>query len=173
MIKAIPDAVKPFVDYTNGTDIHPTDLENILPEDPHGWEYCNFRLEYPIGNPSYPNTSRPLFPIEEDKEEMSAAVKLLVGIALVIVAEFFHGVQFVYEAKYLTKYNLPPGHPLLWRWSTQKYRRYVGRTSPDLCRGQRRLDYLLDPWKYVLHCRLQLCRNHGDEGADSYHSCGT
>ena len=86
---------------------------------------------------------------------MSAAVRLLVGIALVIVAEvfyhecskymhfqlgensdnkvilcqrmscinqysrqrgsfllflsqFFHGVQFVYEAKYLTKYNLPP-----------------------------------------------------------------
>ena len=22
--------------------------------------------------------------------------------------QFFHGVQFVYEAKYLTKYNLPP-----------------------------------------------------------------
>ena len=68
----------------------------------------------------------------EKEEEMSAAVRLLVGIALVVVAEvilqilkrqrlfdccakaqnisfqFFHGVQFVYEAKYLTKYNIPP-----------------------------------------------------------------
>ena len=35
MIKAIPDAVKPFVDYTiNGTDIHPDSLGNILPDDP-------------------------------------------------------------------------------------------------------------------------------------------
>ena len=33
--KAIPDAVKPFVEYTvNGTDVHPNGLENILPEDP-------------------------------------------------------------------------------------------------------------------------------------------
>ena len=33
--KAIPDAVKPFVEYTvNGTDVHPNDLESILPEDP-------------------------------------------------------------------------------------------------------------------------------------------
>ena len=23
-------------------------------------------------------------------------------------SQFFHGVQFVYEAKYLTKYNIPP-----------------------------------------------------------------
>jgi len=108
MIKAIPDAVKPFVDYTiNGTDIHPDSLGNILPDDPHGWEYCNFRLEYP--EKVKPINLRPLDVFEEDGgEEMSAAVKLLVGIALVIVAEFFHGVQFVYEAKYLTKYNIPP-----------------------------------------------------------------
>jgi len=106
MIKAIPDAVKPFVDYTiNGTDIHPDGLGNILPDDPHGWEFCNFRL----GVPTFSSiVTRPLDPLEEDSEEMSAAVKLLVGIALVIVAEFFHGVQFVYESKYLTKYNLPP-----------------------------------------------------------------
>ena len=33
--KAIPDAVKPFVEYTvNGTDVHPNGLETILPEDP-------------------------------------------------------------------------------------------------------------------------------------------
>merc|ERR1711934_1086981 len=89
LIKAIPDAVKPFVDYTiNGTDSHPNSLGNILPDDPHGWEYCNFRLEVPQ-NPV--SSSKPLNPFQEDEEEMSAAVRLLVGIALVIVAEFFHG----------------------------------------------------------------------------------
>jgi len=109
MIKAIPDAVKPFVDYTiNGTDIHPDSLGNILPDDPHGWEYCNFRLGVPQFFPLHPNNTRHLEDFLEDGDEMSAAVKLLVGIALVIVAEFFHGVQFVYEAKYLTKYNIPP-----------------------------------------------------------------
>ena len=39
IIKSIPDAVKPFIDYTinvdvNGTDIHPNGGENILPSDP-------------------------------------------------------------------------------------------------------------------------------------------
>jgi len=112
VIKAIPDAVKPFVEYTvNGTDVHPNGLESILPEDPHGWEWCNGRLRVPesyvpdIPLPLIPNPA-PLIP--EEEEEMSAAVRLLVGIALVVVAEFFHGVQFVYEAKYLTKYNIPP-----------------------------------------------------------------
>jgi len=113
LIKAIPDAVKPFVDYTvdaNGTNTGPGSLGNILPDDPHGWEYCNYRLEGPFPPPPshlHLNTTHRLNEGEEE-EEMSAAVRLLVGIALVIVAEFFHGVQFVYEAKYLTKYNLPP-----------------------------------------------------------------
>jgi len=110
LIKAIPDAVKPFVDYTiNGTDSHPNSLGNILPDDPHGWEYCNYRLEGPFPPPpSHLNFNTTRLHEAEGEEEMSAAVRLLVGIALVIVAEFFHGVQFVYEAKYLTKYNLPP-----------------------------------------------------------------
>ena len=30
------------------------------------------------------------------------------GSFLLFLSQFFHGVQFVYEAKYLTKYNLPP-----------------------------------------------------------------
>ena len=30
------------------------------------------------------------------------------GNFLLFLSQFFHGVQFVYEAKYLTKYNLPP-----------------------------------------------------------------
>merc|ERR1712158_91128 len=108
MIKAIPDAVKPFVDYTvNGTDIHPDSLGNILPDDPHGWEYCNFRLEAPTTYWNMNATALKVFE-NDDSEEMSAAVRLLVGIALVVVGEFFHGVQFVYEAKYLTKYNIPP-----------------------------------------------------------------
>ena len=35
VIKAIPDAVKPFVEYTvNWNDTHPNDLGNILPDDP-------------------------------------------------------------------------------------------------------------------------------------------
>ena len=53
----------------------------------HGWEYCNFRLEVPQ-NPV--SSSKPLNPFQEDEEEMSAAVRLLVGIALVIVAEVFY-----------------------------------------------------------------------------------
>jgi len=110
IIKSIPDAVKPFVDYTinvdvNGTDIHPNGGENILPSDPHGWEWCNFRMEY---HKFAHILARPIDAYEEESDEMSAAVRLLVGIALVIVGEFFHGVQFVYEAKYLTKYNIPP-----------------------------------------------------------------
>ena len=49
----------------------------------HGWEYCNFRLEL---HPNY----RPVNPPDEDDEEISAAVRLLVGIALVVVAEVFY-----------------------------------------------------------------------------------
>jgi len=33
---------------------------------------------------------------------------MIVGILLVLVGEFFHGCQFVYEEKYLTKYKLSP-----------------------------------------------------------------
>merc|ERR1711970_309720 len=80
VIKAIPDAVKPFVEYTvNGTDVHPNSLETILPEDPHGWEWCNARLEAPE---SYIPLMKKLQLTPEKEEEMSAAVRLLVGIAL-------------------------------------------------------------------------------------------
>ena len=49
----------------------------------HGWEWCNGRLTH--GRlPLLPNPA-PLTP--EKEEEMSAAVRLLVGIALVVVAE--------------------------------------------------------------------------------------
>ena len=64
-------------------------------------------------------------PTEAPAEEMSSSIKMIIGILLVIVGEvippsmkkksffncsfqFFHGVQFVYESKYLTKYNIPP-----------------------------------------------------------------
>ena len=32
----------------------------------------------------------------------------IVDREVTFLSQFFHGVQFVYEAKYLTKYNLPP-----------------------------------------------------------------
>ena len=48
----------------------------------HGWEWCNGRLRVPDSYvPDY------LHLIPEKEEEMSAAVRLLVGIALVVVAE--------------------------------------------------------------------------------------
>jgi len=37
-----------------------------------------------------------------------------IGYALIIVGEFFHGLQFVYEEKFLVKYNLPPLKVVGW-----------------------------------------------------------
>jgi len=42
----------------------------------------------------------------EDEEGISPTY--VIGIALVLVGEFFHGCQFVYEEKFITKYDLPP-----------------------------------------------------------------
>jgi len=47
-------------------------------------------------------------PDKNDLEKFIDDAGLYVGMALVVVGEFFHGLQFVYEEKYLTKYNLPP-----------------------------------------------------------------
>lgn len=44
----------------------------------------------------------------DDEEASSEALNKIIGIALVLVGEFFHGCQFVYEEKFITKYNLPP-----------------------------------------------------------------
>lgn len=48
-------------------------------------------------------------PVEQtDMEKWIDANGMVVGIILVLVGEFFHGAQFVYEEKYLTKYKIPP-----------------------------------------------------------------
>jgi len=46
--------------------------------------------------------------IEEEEESSTGALDMVVGIVLVLVGEFFHGCQFVYEEKFITQYNLSP-----------------------------------------------------------------
>ena len=62
---------------------------------------------YGLSQPSY----NPL--MLEDEEETSgntcdSTCQKLIGIAFVIVGEFFHGVQFVYEQKYIVAYDIHP-----------------------------------------------------------------
>jgi len=99
IIKAIPDATAPFLEHE--------DLPNILPEDPNGWNFCAEKLDKTgftttTINPDIITSTTPA------PEETSKAVNMLIGIAMVVVGEFFHGVQFVYESKYLTKYKIHP-----------------------------------------------------------------
>jgi len=57
------------------------------------------------------NTTGLTTPPPEEKTDLELWVEengMPIGIALVIVGEFFHGCQFVYEQKYLTQYNIPP-----------------------------------------------------------------
>jgi len=104
IIKAIPDAAHPFVDYEA--------MPALLPEDPNGWDYCNMKLT-PTWNittttsgTTY-STSKPGSTTEAPEDD-DKGINVLIGIVLVLVGEFFHGVQFVYEEKYLTKYGLAP-----------------------------------------------------------------
>jgi len=77
-------------------------LQFVLPHDEVEFNYCALNLD--ITNDTL--TTPP--PNESDIEKFIAENGLYVGMALVVVGEFFHGCQFVYEQKYLTKYNLPP-----------------------------------------------------------------
>jgi len=55
--------------------------------------------------------TNPLDPEPEDTSDLEEFINeygLYIGMVLVVVGEFFHGVQFVYEEKFLTKYKLPP-----------------------------------------------------------------
>lgn len=45
---------------------------------------------------------------EEDKETCGQTCRIFIGIAFVLVGEFFHGCQFVYEEKFVTQYDLHP-----------------------------------------------------------------
>lgn len=45
---------------------------------------------------------------EEGDGGMSDSTAKLIGIALVLIGEFFHGCQFVYEEMFITKYKLAP-----------------------------------------------------------------
>jgi len=95
IIKAIPEATKPFLEYE--------DLPNILPEDPAGYDFCNMKMAYNV------SWAYPLIPEEtEEDDSMDKGTRTLIGIVLVVIGEFFHGVQFVYEAKYMSKYDLNP-----------------------------------------------------------------
>jgi len=47
-------------------------------------------------------------PEPEDSDSLSVDTNYIIGVLMVIVGEFFHGCQFVYEEKFVTKYNLPP-----------------------------------------------------------------
>lgn len=58
-------------------------------------------------NVTHPNMPTPT-PNPEEEEGLSKALAYPIGIALVLVGEFFHGLQFVYEEKFITKYNLAP-----------------------------------------------------------------
>jgi len=99
IIKAIPDATAPFLEYE--------DLPNILPSDPNAWNYCAEKLD--LFSTTIGTTNPSVSPISTTPApESSKGMDTLIGIALVLVGEFFHGVQFVYEEKYLTKYRVPP-----------------------------------------------------------------
>jgi len=113
VIKAIPDALAPFADHD--------DVPNILPVDPNGWNYCNEMLTpnattttimttMSMTTMSTMTTTMGLNTTTVLPEEAADdnSIDMLIGICLVLVGEFFHGVQFVYESKYMTKYNLPP-----------------------------------------------------------------
>jgi len=100
IIKAIPDAVHPFADYE--------DMPNILPEDPQGWNFCNKELITTTTTNVLITDTTPAFSSTTEGQESDKGTDVLIGIILVLVGEFFHGVQFVYEEKFLTKYNLAP-----------------------------------------------------------------
>jgi len=81
------------------------------PDDKAASNFCSGNMTEVSGvywtlDPSFGSTPAP-----EVKTEMEIWVEdngMIIGIFLVLVGEFFHGAQFVYEEKYLKKYNLPP-----------------------------------------------------------------
>jgi len=60
-------------------------------------------------NPFLPETLFSAFAGEDEESTGdSSPLTKVIGIVLVLVGEFFHGAQFVYEEKFITKYNLAP-----------------------------------------------------------------
>jgi len=97
IIKAIPDAAAGFLTHD--------DLPHVLPEDPIDWKSCasylspNATINVNVRNSTDDGLA------EGSSNDSS---QMLIGILIVLVGEFFHGCQFVYEEKFLGKYNLPP-----------------------------------------------------------------
>jgi len=65
-------------------------------------------INYPTVSQLYHGYQRKLPKAEEEEETLSQATSILIGIAFVIVGEFFHGCQFVYEEKFVVEYDLHP-----------------------------------------------------------------
>jgi len=83
-------------------------LQFLLPHDENEYNFC---AEEVMMNETVWTTPWPLTTPVPETNSMEDFIKqygLFVGMAFVVVGEFFHGLQFVYEEKYLTKYNLPP-----------------------------------------------------------------
>merc|ERR1711973_659996 len=62
----------------------------------------------PNSKPTLPWIPKKITKAEEDEETLSQATSILIGIAFVVVGEFFHGCQFVYEEKFVVEYDLHP-----------------------------------------------------------------
>jgi len=65
-------------------------------------------INYPTVSQLYHGYQRKLPKAEEEEETLSQATSILIGIAFVVVGEFFHGCQFVYEEKFVVEYDLHP-----------------------------------------------------------------
>jgi len=77
-------------------------IPNVFKElNPHPESYCGPTLiEDTFGNRTDSSND------SDDSGESDS--NYAIGIALVLIGEFFHGCQFVYEEKFITKYKLPP-----------------------------------------------------------------
>jgi len=80
------------------------------PEDKSTLSGCLENIDGPHLNLTASDPNIFFLPYAEGDEEESSSEGLnkVIGIALVLLGEFFHGCQFVYEEKFITKYNLPP-----------------------------------------------------------------
>ena len=71
------------------------------------------------------------FEEEDTSSSCDSTCQKLVGIAFVLVGEFFHGCQFVYEEKYVVAYDLHPlkvvgyeGNNYYALWFSQKLKEW-------------------------------------------------
>jgi len=72
----------------------------------HKREGCTIEFENPHLDTSFLNATA--IEVADGDGGLARSTEYALGIGLVLVGEFFHGVQFVYEEKFITKYNLAP-----------------------------------------------------------------